>query len=107
MTIHRLDLDIAIYRDRVQVTHRPTDTFVDQRAEYAFSSDISIVANPRYLEDTIVRAIRQVIATGGFSLRDPIARVVSCESPLDDEERAIVETALVETGMRKVVFELD
>jgi hypothetical protein len=107
MTIHRLDLDVAIYRDRVQVTHRPTDTFVDQRAEYPFSSDESVVANPRYLEDTIVRAIRQVIATGGFSLRDPLARVVSCESPLDEEEQAIVETALVESGMRKVVFELD
>ena len=63
MTIHRLDLDIAIYRDRVQVTHRPTDTFVDQRAEYAFSSDSSVVANPRYLEDTIVRGIRPVSYT--------------------------------------------
>ncbi len=107
MTIHRLDLDVAIYRDRVQVTHRPTDTFIDQRAEYAFSSDSSVVANPRYLEDTIVRAIRQVIATGGFSLRDPIARIVSCESPLDEEEKDIVRTALIEAGMRKVEFPPD
>ena len=107
MTIHRLDLDIAIYRDRVQVTHRPTDTFVDQRAEYAFSSDSSVVANPRYLEDTIMRGIRQVIATGGFSLRDPIARVVSCESPLGEADMEVVRTALIEAGMRKVVFEFD
>ena len=107
MTIHRLDLDVAIYRDRVQITHRPTDTFVDQRAEYAFSSESSVVANTRYLEDTIVRAIRQVIATGGFSLRDPIARIVSCESPLDEEEKDIVQTALIEAGMRKVKFPTD
>ena len=107
MVIHRLDLDVAIYRDRVQVTHSATDTFVDQRAEYPFSSDASIVANPRYLEDTLVRAIRQVISTGGFSLRDPIARVVSCESQLGAAARGIIETALIEAGMRKVVFELE
>ena len=105
--IHRLDLDVAIFRDRVQVTHAPTETFVDQKATYAFSSDGSIVANPRYLEDTIVRAIRQVIASGGFSLRDPIARVVSCEVDLGLAARGILETALLEAGMREVVFELD
>lgn len=107
MVIHRLDLDFAIYSDRVQVTHQPTETFIDQRAEYGFSSEASLVANPRYLEDTIVRGIRQVIAEGGFSLRDPIARVVGAEGALNAAERAIIETALIEAGMRNVVFELD
>ena len=107
MLIHRLDLDVAIYRNRVQLTHRPTDTFVDQRAEYAFSTDESLVANSRFLEDTMVRAIRQVVATGGFSLRDPIARVVRCDGELTGEERAAIESALRETGMKNVVFELD
>ena len=54
-----------------------------------------------------MRGIRQVIAEGGFSLRDPIARVVGAEGPLNPAERAIIETALIEAGMRKVVFELE
>ena len=107
MLIHRLDLDVAIYRNRVQLTHRPTETFVDQRAEYAFSTDESLVANSRFLEDTMVRAIRQVVATGGFSLRDPIAHVVRCDGEVTGEERAAIESALRETGMKNVVFELD
>ncbi|MFK4003161.1 hypothetical protein [Qipengyuania sp. NPDC077563] len=106
MLIHRLDLDVAIYRNRVQLTHLPTHTFVDQRAEYAFSTDDSLVAHGRFLEDTMVRAIRQIVATGGFSLRDPIAHVVRCDGELTDEERAMIESALRETGMKNVVFEL-
>ncbi|MBX7539556.1 hypothetical protein [Qipengyuania sphaerica] len=107
MEIHRLDLDVAIYRDRVQVTHRPTDTFVDQRAEYPFSTERSVVGHARFLEDTMVRAIRQILKEGGFSLRDPIARVVRCDGPLAEDERVIVEHALHETGMKQVIFELE
>ena len=107
MNIHRLDLDVAIYRDRVQLTHRPTDTFVDQRAEYPFSTEQSIVGHARYLEDTMVRAIRKIIAEGGFSLREPIARVVRCDGPLAEEERDIVEHSLRETGMRQIIFQLE
>ena len=107
MEIHRLDLDVAIYRDRVQITHRPTDTFVDQRAEYPFSTERSIVGHARYLEDTMVRAIRKIIAEGGFSLREPIARVVRCDGPLAEDERVIVEYSLRETGMKQVIFQLE
>ena len=107
MEIHRLDLDVAIYRDRVQITHRPTDLFVDQRAEYPFSTERSIVGHARYFEDTLVRAIRQIVKEGGFSLREPIARVVRCDGPLAEDERVIVEYSLRETGMREVLFELD
>ncbi|WP_370190650.1 hypothetical protein [Qipengyuania sp.] len=107
MTIHRLDVDIAIYRDRVQVTHRATQTFADQPANYPFSSCTSIVSDPRHLEDTIVRAIRKVLAEGAFELREPVAHIVSCETSLGEDERAKVEAALLEAGMRKVVFEID
>lgn len=106
MTIHRLDLDVAIYRDRVQVTHRATQTFVDQRATYGFSSDASIVADPRYLEHTIVRAIGKVLSANGFEIREPIASVVRCETPLTDAEKAIVERALIGAGMHNVRFEI-
>ena len=103
-----LDLDVAIYRDRVQLTDRKTKRLADQRANYRFSSDESVVSDVRYLEDTIVRAIRQ-IAVGDdlFILQDPVAHVVGCETALDQEERAVVETALRQSGMTSVVFEID
>ncbi len=107
MTIHRLDLDVAIYRDRVQVRHRGTELFIDQRAEFPFSSEDSIVANPRYLEDTLVRAIRQTLAEGAFSLRHPIAHVVGCEGDLADGDRSVIAAALRETGIAEVIFEID
>lgn len=107
VNIHRLDLDVAIYRDRVQVTHRGTETFVDQRAEYPFSTEQSVVGHARFLEDTIVRAIRQIVREGGFSLRNPIAHVIRCDGGFNEEEKAIVENALHETGMKEVIFELD
>ena len=107
MAIHSLDLDVAIYRDRVQVTHRGTETFVDQRAEFPFSSDASLVAHPRFLEDTMVRAIRKILSEGGFSLRNPIAHVVRCEGELTEADRAVIKSALRETGMGEIVFDLD
>ena len=106
MAIHRLDLDVAIYRDRVQVTHRATGVFVDQRAKYAFSSETHLVEHPRYLEDTMVRAIRKILQQGGFALREPIAHVVGCDGELDDTARTIIEECLRETGMTQVIFDL-
>ena len=105
MTIRRLDLDVAIYRDRVQVTDRVTGKFVDQRATYSFSTATNILAEPRYFEDTLVKAIRQVL-DGGFSLRDPIAHVVACELPLSPTQKSQVETAFYEAGIGEVVFEV-
>lgn len=107
MTVHRLDLDVAIYRDRVQVSHRATENFVDQRAEFPFSSETEIIAHPRNLEDTLVRAMRQILAEGAFSLRDPIAHVVGCEGGLGESGRSVIEAALRETGVSEIVFELD
>ena len=107
MTIHRLDLDVAIYRDRVQVTHRATGAFVDQRADYPFSDENVLIAHPRFLEDAMVRAIRKILREGGFSLRSPIARIVGCDGHLDTENRAVIEHCLRETGMIEVVFDID
>lgn len=107
MAIRSLDLDIAIYRNRVQVTLRGTSVFVDQPAEYPFSSDAAVVANSRYLEDTIVRAIKKILSEGAFSLRAPIAHVVRCDGSLEGEDRVRIEAALRETGMAEVIFELD
>ena len=105
MEIRRLDVDVSIYRNRIQVTDRTTGKFVDQTAQHAFSSDSSLIANTRFLEDTIVRAIRQLLV-GGFSLKDPIAHVVSTELPLSPSQKDIVASALREAGMREVVFDV-
>ena len=105
--IRPLDLDISIYRDRVQVVHRAGDAFVDQRAEYPFSDARSVVAHPAYLEDTIVRAVRRILSGGGFSLRDPIAHVVRCEGCLGKGERKTIESALAGLGIADVLWELD
>ncbi|MEZ5681398.1 MAG: hypothetical protein R3E14_08870 [Erythrobacter sp.] len=104
MDIRRLDLDVAIYRDRVQVTDRATGRFVDQRADYAFSTPTNLIAEPRYLEDALVKAIRQMLQ-GGFSLGQSIAHVVGSELPLSPTQRKLVEAALRETGMSEIVFE--
>ncbi len=40
-------------------------------------------------------------------LCDPIAHVVGCETALDESERYIVESALHQSGMKTVVFEID
>lgn len=105
MEIRRLDLDVAIYRDRVQVTDRVTGKFVDQRADYPFSIATNIIAEPRFLEDTLVKAIRQMLE-GGFYLRQPVAHVIASELPLSPSQRVQVETCLREAGMREVVFDL-
>ena len=107
MVIHRLDLDVAIYRDRVQVTHRATGAFIDQRAEYPFSDEQSVIAHPRFLEDTMVRAMRKVLQQGGFALREPIAHVVGCDGKIDGAARSVIEQCLRETGMTEVIFDLD
>jgi hypothetical protein len=107
MTVHRLDVDVAIYRNRVQVTHREIQTFADQPAKFGFSSDTSIVSDTRHLEDTIVRATRKVLAEGAFEIREPVAHIVSCETQLDDEEKASIHAALIGAGIRKVVFDFD
>ena len=105
MVLRPLDLDVAIYRDRVQVTDRTTGAFADQRADYPFSTATNLIAQPRFLEDTIVRAIRQILQ-GGFSLKSPVAHVVSTELPLSPSQKEIVADALREAGMREIVFEL-
>ena len=106
MAIHTLDLDVAIYRDRVQVTHRGTDVFVDQQADYPFSSDSALIEHLPYLEHTIARAIGKILARGGHSLRDPIAHVVRCDGVLRPGDRAAIAKTLQEIGMSDVIFDL-
>ncbi len=101
--IFRLDLDVAIYSDRVQVTDRKTGLLVDHRAEYAFSSAELLIADRRFLEHTMSHAIRKLMK-GGFVLFDPRAHITHTERPLTPPERAILRTVLCDTGFKKVTF---
>ncbi len=105
--IRRLDLDIAIYRDRVQVVHRGSEAFIDQSAEFPFSDENSVVANAAHLEDTIVRAVRRILVGGGYSLNDPIAHVTRCDGCLGEADRAVVERSLAGLGIVTVLWEID
>ena len=106
MGIHTLDLDVAIYPDRVQVRHRGNDLFVDQHADYPFSSDSALIEHHPYLEHTIARAVGKVLARGGYSLRDPIAHVVRCNGRLRPGDKEAIRKTLREIGMNEVIFEL-
>lgn len=102
--IFRLDLDVALYRDRVQVTDRKTGLFVDHRAERAFSSDELLIADQRNLEHTLSHAIRKLLK-GGFLLFQPRANVVSTEAPLTAVERQALRVALINTGFKSISFD--
>lgn len=101
--IFRLDLDVALYRDRVQVTDRKTGLFADHRAERPFSSDETLIADQHNLEHTLSHAIRKLLK-GGFLLFQPRAYVVSTEAPLTAPERAALRLALVNTGFKSISF---
>lgn len=100
--MRRLDLDLAIYRDRVQLTDRATGQFVDQRAEYPFS-DRRLVHDGKALEHTLSHALRKLL-TGAVLLHDPRAFVVRTELPLSPSERELVRGALANIGVREVQF---
>ena len=104
--IFRLDLDVALYRDRVQVTDRKTGLWVDYRAERPFSSDLLLIVDQANLEHALSHAIRKLLK-GGFLLFQPRANVVRTEQPLSSAERAALRLALVNTGFKSITFEED
>ena len=101
----RLDVDVAIYRDRVQVTERKSGLFVDQRADHPFSSDERLVADATRFDHALSHALRQVLKSGGFMLYEPRAVVGPTDPALTPAERALVRRVLQDTGFRRIEFE--
>lgn len=101
--IFRLDVDVAIYRDRVQVTDRKTGLFVDYRAEYPFSDGSTLIAEPRFLEHALSHSVRKLLK-GGFVLFQPRAHVTHTEFPLSPTERERLRKSLYETGFKRITF---
>ena len=101
--MRRLDLDLAIYRDRVQLSDRETGQFVDQRAEYAFS-ERRLVQDAKALEHTLSHALRKLLVGGVVNLSQPQVNVTRTELPLSPSEREMVQSALANIGVRDVSF---
>lgn len=107
MAIRPLDIDVSIYRDRVQLRHRARATLIDQPAKFAFSTEEEVIAQPRFLEHTLALALAKIMAEGGFSLRHPIAHVVAFEGELDESGRKTIENVLRDIGIADIIFEVD
>ncbi|MCH2486700.1 MAG: hypothetical protein MK010_03020 [Erythrobacter sp.] len=101
----RLDVDVAIYRDRVQVTERKSGLFVDQRADHPFSSDERLVADATRFDHALSHALRQVLKSGGFMLYEPRAVIGPTDPPLTAPERDLVRRVLKDSGFRTVEFD--
>ena len=101
----RLDVDVAIYRDRVQVTERRSGVFIDQRADHPFSSDRQLVADAPRFEHALSHALRQILRTGGYMLYEPRAVVGPTDPVLTPPERDLVRRVLNDTGFRQIEFQ--
>lgn len=72
--LFRIDFEIGIYPDRIQVSDRRSGRFVDFAAEISFSSPQRLIADPVYFENALAKAMRKAMS-GGFILFDAQARV--------------------------------
>ena len=103
----RLAVDVAIYRDRVQVTERKSGFFVDKRADLPFSTEERLIADAARFEHALSHALRQILRNGGYMLYKPRAIVGPTDPPLSDAERELVRKVLHDTGFREIGFRED
>ncbi|WP_133366161.1 hypothetical protein [Qipengyuania sediminis] len=104
--LYRIDFEVGIYPNRIQVTDRRSGRFVDFAAESAFSAPGRLVSDGVYFENALAKAIRKAM-NGGFILLDAQACVVRGGGPLDMQDRGIIRRALCDIGFREVRFEGD
>lgn len=101
--LFRIDFEIGIYPDRIQVSDRRSGRFADFAAEIPFSAPHRLVADPVYFENALVKAMRKALS-GGFILLDAQARVFAGGTSLDADERQTVRRALRDIGFKTVRF---
>ena len=99
--LFRIDFDIGIYPDRVQVSDRRSGRFTDLRAEIAFSDKDRLIADAVYFENTLTKALRKMMS-GGFILLDARANVLP--GSLDEENRQLVRRVLRDIGFKRIAF---
>ena len=99
--LHRLDIEVAVYPDRVQAVDRRTGRFVDFPAERPFSSPDRLIANAACMEDALFKAVRQLLK-GGFFLLDAKACLAPGQPRLTALDLAALEQALRNTGFSEI-----
>jgi hypothetical protein len=102
--LFRIDFEIGIYPDRVQVSDRRSGRFVDFAAEIPFSAPGRLIADPVYFENALAKAMRKAMS-GGFILLDAQAHVVTGSDALDAPQRQAIRRALRDIGFKTVRFE--
>lgn len=102
--LFRIDFEIAIYPDRIQVSDRRSGRFVDFAAEVPFSSRAELVADGVYFEHALVKAIRKAMS-GGFILFDAKATITSGAVALGSQGRQAVRRALRDIGFKTIQFD--
>lgn len=102
--LHRIDFEIGIYPDRIQISDRRSGRFVDFAAEMPFSAPGRLIADPVYFENALAKAMRKAMS-GGFILYDAQAHVAAGSKLLDAGERVTIRRALADIGFKTVRFE--
>jgi len=101
--LFRIDFEIAIYPNRVQVADRRTGRFVDFAAEVPFSMPGRLIADAVYLENALAKASRKAMS-GGFILFDAKATVNAGGEPPSLFERQAIRGALRNIGFKTIRF---
>lgn len=103
--LFRIDFEIGIYPDRIQVTDRRSGRFVDYAAQIPFSAPHRLVADPVYFEHALVHAMRKAM-TGGFILLDAQARVHGGGGGgFHAGERQLIRRALRDIAFKTIHFD--
>lgn len=102
--LFRIDFEIGIYPNRIQVSDRRSGRFVDFAAEIPFSSPERLVADGVYFENALAKAMRKAMS-GGFMLYDAQAHVANGSDALQSSERQTIRRALRDIGFKTVRFE--
>lgn len=102
--LFRIDFEVGIYPDRIQVSDRRSGRFVDFAAEVPFSAPRRLVADPVYFENALAKAMRKAMS-GGFILYDAQAHIAAGTEVLDPGERQTIRRALRDIGFKTVRFE--
>lgn len=103
--LHRIDFEIGIYPNRIQVSDRRSGRFVDFAAEMPFSSRLRLVADAVYFENALAKAMRKAMS-GGFILLDAQATVApGGGAMLDAGERQTIRRVLRDIGFKTVRFD--
>lgn len=104
MLIFRIDFEVGIYPDRIQVSDRRSGRFVDFAAEMPFSAPGRLVADAVYFENALAKAMRKAMS-GGFILLDAQAHVFAGGGAFNDAECQTVRRALRDIGFKTVRFD--